>query len=518
MSEAIIYLETKSIGVDIGTPKTIVSFIDDKSPKQILFVQTNLENEHEIQWFIYDNTKNKYLDKNDYSGSTKVEMKLYGGNAGSVQEPVVLSIFTKYKGVRQSTVLLNIIAIPEIKNAVWLDFQEKEISESKVSNHIARIDIIQGKGIKGISLIIRIFLDGKLYKESPMGDDHYFDVSLIGFAQEVYAKGEVKLSFQILYMNEVLYNGPSLTLKSILETENSEVDINNISPVVISAESYFTQKYEPCKYTEISYLLENSKEPIVIFDEKTEKKSLDDKPNITVIAGKKGKKLEVLLAKLTTEHCRNLDKYQSKLPDQDATIDNEKVPHGGIVIDVKKIKEELLLDVDPEYNEAKTPQLSFQLKYPYIFLDSENIDYLNFLALYNPLLLHSIYKDTIVNIETCRYRHFIPLVVYPDLAWSFHFQWGNPKTRLSDFAKQSFLQQYGPDILGKLQGNKIFYKDIEVNLQRGLKDEIDAFNQFIERYLKYAVDIFMGIGTKDFGKSLSGSYRRRFCRGLSCLL
>jgi len=181
--------------------------------------------------------------------------------------------------------------------------------------------------------------------------------------------------------------------------------------------------YTPCKYTSISYKGKK------VFDEQE---------------ARKGKKIE------KTIHLHLLAGGSDKNKEIKIELGNNKKPkcsnHKTKVFNVEILKKAGFQDSKKISEDA----FSFKDNFRYDHKD----DYIAFLKEYF-LPLPAIEAN--LPITTCAYQHILDIKIYPDVAWAYHFAYDSPP--------------------------KKYFKDININLQKGLDNEL----QFL---LPYTKDVF----------------------------
>lgn len=191
--------------------------------------------------------------------------------------------------------------------------------------------------------------------------------------------------------------------------------------------------FDPCRYTHIE-LDYDKRPPVILFDQKNQiNTSITTAIDIGIIGNSNEdseKKATITVEDVYTSECTN-----------------EPELHKGVVIDIKALEK---AEIKNDYSEGTTTTLSFVPKFPYQFIDGKKSDFIPFFLEYflvpKPELLA-------IPVETCAYQKPLDLNIYPDVAWSYHFQYDVPE-----------------------EG---YFKDIAVPLIRGLDSEIDFIKPYI---------------------------------------
>jgi len=235
----------------------------------------------------------------------------------------------------------------------------------------------------------------------------------------------------------------------------------NLSPLKTGAPATNYVRYDHCKYIKITQLYKEKEK--IIFDEENLKKGKKPKDNLPIHFTAGNEKNEVKIKLESVKLC-------------------------------EKHKPEFLLSADTpgfKINKVNNESFSFDVAYPYKNTD----DYAEFFNNYflisflvkeslsagmslTPILypLKLIISEssklimahesgikyapvgTIISAFSCRYSHVLDVKIYPDVAWSYHFQLGEPK-------------------------RDALYKNIDIELNRGLKD---FFKDVRDAYSKYS--------------------------------
>ena len=198
----------------------------------------------------------------------------------------------------------------------------------------------------------------------------------------------------------------------------------NLSPLKTGAPATNYISYNFCKYTNIKM---NDK---ILFDEakliKGQKLSRDI--NIHLFAGgdEKNKKVKVELGEKIPGKCDN---------------------HKTKVFDIANLKKSGIQN--PQRISANS--FSFENNFRYEF---EN-DYKQFFIKYISLEPAS---KAAIPLATCSYQHILNIEILPDVAWAYHFQYDKP------------------------DGG--YFRDIKVNLQSGLKEELEFSRKYIRQFVE----------------------------------
>lgn len=198
----------------------------------------------------------------------------------------------------------------------------------------------------------------------------------------------------------------------------------NLSPLKTGAPATNYISYNFCKYTNIKM---NDK---FLFDEskliKGQKLSRDI--NIHLFAGgdEKNKKVKVELGEKIPGKC-----------------DNHKLK----VFDITDLQKSGIQN--PQRISANS--FSFENNFRYEF---EN-DYKQFFTKY---ILPVLAAKATIPLATCSYQHILNIEILPDVAWAYHFQYDKP------------------------DGG--YFRDIKVNLQSGLKEELNYSKEYIRQFVE----------------------------------
>lgn len=175
-----------------------------------------------------------------------------------------------------------------------------------------------------------------------------------------------------------------------------------------------------------------------------------EKIDLQFLACNKKKILKIYIENLNTQECRYYERYKKYTISNDETAQ----PHTGRVIDVSELEN---AGMSFEYKEEGEPQLCIPISYPYQYVEEEKEDYARFLINYLFLEVRPLLKINLP-IITCRYRKLLEFSIAPDLCWAFHFQFGDLANR-----------------------GKTFYRNMEVKLKRGLREEIEKFHNYNDK-------------------------------------
>ncbi|MBE7635094.1 hypothetical protein LNJ05_12105 [Tenacibaculum finnmarkense genomovar ulcerans] len=435
-------------------------------------VEPHIKDANTIQWKIIYNG-DKTVDENDYTGGKKAEIKIYKEHAGTKEKPATLIVQSYYKGTVFSSVIIKLYATPEIVSAIW---SSGGYEATTVQNQQKVAIYIDGKGLSGQTLNVNIF-----DKEDPgtiIDSKSILKTQSEAFTEWVARNSseEDKTFFLTVNHKETeLYRSKDLMVVAHTKRrELPEIPVN-LTPVTVYTEEYFTQAYEPCKYTKIEVTI-GAEAPITIFDEETPASSLSNTLQKLILCGSDTRTIKIELANLKTDECR-------------LSLEGNEETHQSTIFDVTELDK---FNIEYSPKEQIKEQLEINLIYPYQHID----DLWEFLLQYNHITLPLRTIPVSLPIETCRYSKHIAFSLLPDVSWAFHFQWGNPREHLSEEAKCSLKQQYGATIVKNLQGNKVFYEENKVTLyDKGLVKEIDAIINWINElnpYVKSVIDILFG--------------------------
>ncbi|MCG8859946.1 hypothetical protein, partial [Tenacibaculum finnmarkense] len=418
-------------------------------------VEPHIKDANTIQWKIIYNG-DKTVDENDYTGGKKAEIKIYKEHAGTKEKPATLIVQSYYKGTVFSSVIIKLYATPEIVSAIW---SSGGYEATTVQNQQKVGVYIDGKGLSGQTLNVNIF--DKEDPETIIDSKSILKTQSEAFTEWVARNSseEDKTFFLTVNHKETeLYRSKDLMVVAHTKRrELPEIPVN-LTPVTVYTEEYFTQKYEPCKYTKIEVTI-GTEAPVTIFDETKPQAKINRDIFNKIIKGKSTKKLSekiTITLDSVTDECRN--------PEQD------RESHGGSVftfnkdrLNAKEVTPDKKLEILSLYNyEYLDDDLKFFLKY-FIFsaLIPENI--LKGVLIKAEIDWKDYPQEHKIKIDTCRYNDKITLKIMPDVAWAFHFDYGN----------------LNPE-------NQLYYKDIKtIKKVKGLKEEIEIVQATVKRFEKF---------------------------------
>lgn len=402
------------------------------------------------EWKISSN--GKQLDAGDRTVGNKAQLEILRFYSGSQHKPRIFTIETidiDRKLIASYEVLVS--AAPKIENAEWIDRggDDTSITEAGFNTQIG-IQIMKSQGIAGLPLNVNLYkiVDGKeeqvhqikttrdkLYNEKgfKLDEKHFPKLGAISawLGIDLFSEN-VKLYFTISAGTQMLYNGKQENnyLKPVPRIIDKNKDMGTaLSPVVISADQYFTQRYEPCKYEKINFVY--GKQSGLVFDEKQSTNVRYPEHKISIIAGNNpnAEKVEIQLAEVDTKECQynssNKKHIRYRDEEQRKEMEEKHKDHKNNVFDTEDLE---AAGISPDIKTES--KLAFVPTYPYV----EN-DYATFLMQF----LTNGAQHITIPINTCRYRKKIELNIYPDALWTLHF---------NHFVKKPF-----------------FYKDKELPLQ-----------------------------------------------------
>lgn len=463
---------------------TIKVDFDEIGKEKVLFdfILENAKESDEWYWEIFGKD-GLQLDAKDLTRGLKAELMLLKTYSGPINSPNVLKIQAKSRKTGEIAYLtIKIFCQTKIKEAYWSrSFEEKQIYKVAV-NHNFKI-YIQAVGVYGMPMELdAYFIPATREKDIQIGSTSHFSFEdfyekgffvpdkLFGFFKDIVPAlvkdnlspflaptGELqnkslgKLYFILKSQDEILFNGKSK--RKFLEVffdgssfigEEDLSDSIGLSPALLSTEEYFTQKYEPCKYTAIKFL--NNENSAIIFDENEPSKSPTKNTELTLLAS--NDVVNILVENIDTTECQFSDQNKELTSSPSETIKD----HTNRVIDVSDLYDNHFLRI-LEHTDSK---LSFSLEYPYI----QN-DYLAFLYDY----FFNVPLKFKVPIKTCRYSKILDITIYPDALWTFHF---------NHFVEQDY-----------------FYKNQPLSLQKGFT-QLWAYLTQNNHNLQNAMAAFLG--------------------------
>lgn len=492
------------------TAKIITKFLSNKhngdgvlSLDFNLYAQDKLKLEMElvgsvnsdVVWEIYSGSEK--LDVNDLTRGLKSELFLLKSYAGSRDKPHDFMIVCKNtEGITIAALTISVFATTKITDAYWGTSTEDKIYEASINRNFTAV--FKGVGVYNIPLKLDVFFVAKKGEDEKISDlskvvyiKSFYDLADFYINKDIltnhkmfflgntptifmeYISNSTKLDltgnmrdlaiakayFIISYGDHILFNGKHenvlLNITFSLKSLNVEEPITSISPVVVSSEEYFTQKYEPCKYEKIFYKHGKGAE-IELFDEKkpTKKgkdgKLLNSKVEISVIVppvrSKNIKDLKIRLESVETDQCSfNEDNKKIAVYDEGSRSE-EALPHHGRVINTKNLDEAKIQYTFEKVDEKITVKPSFNYRYD----ENSAWDFLKNYFLFSTLLdskdvtqndlkgfligweaeTKGIIDVHRIGLETCRYHKSLYLKTFADVAWAFHFFFNEPHEKI----------------------------------------------------------------------------------------
>lgn len=455
MSKFNLFVLNAEPGVKNVNGKVVFSFVEIFKAKKASFYQDGVQQQRtkDIRWFIRDLDKREFVDTTDYTGGNKAELLMGPSFSGTVKHPKKYEIFTSLDETRLNSIAIDLIGVPRISSADWWLQKERDIKDYM---HIMQVVINNGYCIHNVPLLLKIFTNDELTHSIPFKGEFSTVASPI-FNLSNKEPGTYVFKFFIEYDGYILHEGPPLRIELPLKYSATDfkLDLGTV-PVTVFSEAYFTQQFEPCKYERIKVGYEGEKLK-KIFDEK-DSESKRRMPEINLLSGDGTRKVVVELEKLKTDECRHLPQYKIS--------ENDSLPHKDRAIQADELLE---LGMNVDYKE---PKLSFDVRYPYLYLKNIQSHLFDFLLEY--FLPNNTIKSRIET-ETCRYRHHIPVTVFPDVCWAYHVQYNTPQ--------------------------KGYYKNFKVTLIKGLDKEIETLRPYLMaeyQLLQFTPGGFLGKYIKEF--------------------
>ena len=481
----------------------------------------------------------KPLDTGDLTMGQTAELIIQKEYAGSREKPHIFTITAKDVERTPLAVLqLKVFATPQITNAMWYKPTDRnksgyqKIYEASVSDIV---DIhIEGKGMYYIPLMFEIYReygdreDELLHQESfsleNLFNDLNYKVNIGIFRKELSfyltilnttvfsiqhrlaMVGKLghqvldKLYFTIKDGHKLLYNGKTepleiyFDMESVMKTFANVKPPQNITPVVVYKEEYFTQSYEPCKYEKINFVY--GEQSGLVFDEKKSTEVRYPKHEISIIAGKdpNAQKLEIQLSAVDTKECQynDFNKKYIRYKNEEERKEKEAKHHDH---------KNNTFGTDGLYNigifefEKTESKLSFVPKYPYV-----EDNYLTFLSQF----LFNGAEKVEIPINTCRYQKILHLNIYPDALWTAHLKYG--------YEGDYF---YKGESLPLVAGIKELWEEARpyvMALSAALPGSF-AGTEFLMKYLvQEAETIFLGLHARYNNKSKKLDYTKNYHR------
>jgi hypothetical protein len=203
----------------------------------------------------------------------------------------------------------------------------------------------------------------------------------------------------------------------------------NLSPLKTGRPATNYMSYHFCKYT---FIKMNDK---FLFDEtkliKDQKLSRNIFIHLFAGGDEKNKKIKIELGEKIPGKCDN---------------------HKAKVFDITNLQKDGIQN--PQRISANA--FSFENNFKYKFKD----DYIQFFIEY---ILPVPATKAAIPLATCSYQHVLNIELLPDVAWAYHFQYDKP--------------------------NGGFFKDIEIGMQNGLKEELKYAKEYVDILIKHAFNI-----------------------------
>ncbi len=435
----------------------------------------------DFYWNIFHN--GKQVDVNDYTGGNTAELRVFKEHAGTKDKPSNLRVDV-YEDVNSRKYivhkLIKLSADPKIVDTLWETTQCRNLQ-------LVPIQIGQ-EGLYDKDVTVKIY--DQANTATPMSPELPIQLkagtNMVEWMAKNNTKEQKKYYYTISYKDSsgqevVLFDGKQegmlLSVAAMKYNDHKYIYPSNLTPVTVIKEEYFTQKYEPCKYTAIKVTV-GTEAPVMVFDEEETASNFSNDLKKPILCGNDSKTIKIELVDLATDQCR-------------LVLEKKEETHQTGVFDVVGLK---AFNVEYTPKEQIKEQLEISLAYPYQHLDN----LWEFLLQYNHITLPLRTIPVEVPIKTCRYSKTLNFNLLPDISWAFHFQWGNPREHLSKEAKSLFKKQYGEELLNNLQGNKVFYEENQVSLyDKGLVKEIDTITNWIEEQnvvVKKVIGLLLGEG------------------------
>lgn len=386
----------------------------------------------EFRWEITNNSN--CVDTDDYTGGVKAELKLSKSNAGSKENPSKITVCADdlEENSTVGNITINCSADSKITNTEWT------VKECR-SHQLVYLTIDQ-EGLYDHKVTVKVY-----NQKDPTTPIHTYPELLLKSGTNSLDLGvsnttkEPKiLYYTITHLNKVIYNGNNtnmlLTVAVIDYLNNDDKEFsNNLTPVTIHSEEYFTQKYEPCKYSKIEAIYNG--ETKILFDETEQPvKTRSNKVLHKMIVSADNQEEITFKIDPITNECRNSGTDES---------------HSLKTFDVSDLDK---YNIEYTQKEGDNTQIKINLAYPYKHIEEDKINYYGFFESY--FLDYARTINYHLPVQSCRHRKILELNTYPDVAWAFHFHFGTVES------------------FGKIE----YYKETEVDLFRGLKDEIKLFS------------------------------------------
>lgn len=237
------------------------SFGDKDSGKKVLQLNVGGVNEkyaEELRWIIAD--EDGRVDEYDYTGGLLAEIQMTRYFAGPLEAPKNYKVSLIYEGILQSGINLFVKSKSVITKAQWQNSIGAPISNASPKDQVHIY--FEGYGINGTNFFIDVYVKGdkgenKLIKNFSKKITPQFDY-FESFSLPLSAPNFSMNYYFILGYNHkgkkvVLFDGEK---ENVLL--NVSIFVPTLSPptstslaMVYGGEEYFTQKYEPCKFTAI---------------------------------------------------------------------------------------------------------------------------------------------------------------------------------------------------------------------------------------------------------------------------
>ncbi len=417
-----------------------------------------------IEWVLIEN--NIRVDKDDYTGGQKAELKLYKDQAGAHDAPsyIDVQVVHFYKGI-VGTVRIELVATPKITEAAWVNpHNYKTITKAKFNTFVGVY--LQGEALQGIPLTVEVCLEDNdqiIDQFTATKDNSFYYIELDG---KLHTRHHIlfnvikKIYFIVSYTGkdkkQVIYNGKEqnnlLTIDGKEISKEPLVIPDTLMNVTVGIDPYFTQRYEPCKYQSISYTFAEQS-PVTIFEESDEGTDTSYKtPHITVQVGAHKKPIVIE----ASGHKENT---------KCSAVERGEEAHSKRIINTEEIPEKYI-------NQYKGNKVSFTPYFPYKYLDDQGVlphnRYLNFLLEY---FIPPKTEQLVIPVETCRYTKNINVAINPDIAWAVHFQLMLDPSQLEE----------KPDALEIAHKKEMYFREIDaITLHKGIDNLIEKYRPELE--------------------------------------
>jgi hypothetical protein len=441
----------------------------------------NAHADEEWIWEIY--SQYGQVDSQDLTRGLQAELILLRSYTGPNEKPNTLEVIVKsLKTKKQAKLKIQIFTKTKINEAFWSkESEEKKIYKVPLNKNFKIY--LQGEGLVGLPMTLSaFFINAKTGKEFEVGNSSEFEFEdfyekgfyipqkmfsifkdiIPAFVKEklspyLASTGQIrneslgKMYFVLKSKDKIWFDGKKerefveiyFDFNPFPEEEDLS-DSTTLSPVLFGTEQYFTQKYEPCKYTAIKFLDRGNSS--IVFDENEPSPTPTKKTEYKLLAS--NEVVQILVNEVDTIECQFNEENRAIT----SNPSERRQDHTGHVIDVSDLYENHFLRIQEHTDEL----LSFSLEYPYI-----KEDYIAFLTDY---FFHAPLEFKIP-IRTCRYSQTLNLSVYPDALWTLHF---------NHFVEQDY-----------------FYKNQPLSLQKGFT-QLWAFLTQNNHNLQNAMAAFLG--------------------------